>query len=96
MKKVVQRKEVSILEAIDRIKKAIGEFYRLKKDVLGGEKKNEEGCEKVMEKWKKPKIRWRKINCDGALDLKTKIVGARVIVRDYKGEAVDGNVEEEW
>ena len=35
MKKVVQRKEVSILEAIDRIKKAIGEFYRLKKDMLG-------------------------------------------------------------
>ena len=93
---VIQRKKVSIHETIERIKQTIREFYRLKKDVLGGEKKNEEGCEKVMEKWKKLKIGWRKINCNGALDLKTKIVGARVIVRDYKGEVVDGNVEEEW
>ena len=35
--------------------------YKLKKDVLGGEKKNEEGCEKVMEKWKKLKIGGRRL-----------------------------------
>ena len=87
---VTQRKEVSIHKAIDRIKKAIAEFYSLKKDLLGDEKKKGKGCEKVMEKWRKPEIGWRKINCDGALDLKTKEAGAGVIVRDYKGEVVDG------
>ena len=87
---VIQRKEVSIHETIERIKQTIREFYRLKKDVLGGEKENEEGCEKVMEKWRKPKIGWRKINCDATLDLKTKVAGTGMIVRDYKGEVEDG------
>ncbi|XWS34958.1 hypothetical protein CRYUN_Cryun21dG0082300 [Craigia yunnanensis] len=44
----------------------------------------------VIERRSKLKIGWRKINCDGALDLKTKVVGAGVIVRDYKGVVVDG------
>ena len=87
---VIQRKEVSIHKAIDRIKKAIAEFYSLKKDLLGDEKKKGKGCEKVMEKWRKPEIGWRKINCDGALDLKTKEARAGVIVRDYKGKVVVG------
>ena len=57
---------------------------------MSGKKGEWLGKGQVLERWSKLEVGWLKVNCDGALDLKTKVAGAGVIVRDCNGVGVDG------
>ena len=69
---------------------AVNEFYRLKKDLCLESRESGMGNDKLLERWIKPEEGWLKVKCDGALDLKTKIAGSGVIVRDWNETVVDG------
>ena len=87
---VLERKCVSIDKAIVRINGAINEFYRLKRGLVKKGKENGKRTNTRMDIWIKLEIGWLKVNCDRALDLKTKIVGFWVIIRNSDGMVVDG------
>ena len=84
----MERKHVDIENL--RIKGVVNEFYRLKKDIDKEEKRNKERMGKSVERWEKPEISWLKVNCDGAMDIKSKVATSNVIVRNWQGKLVDG------
>ncbi|XWS16885.1 hypothetical protein CRYUN_Cryun33cG0019600 [Craigia yunnanensis] len=87
---VMEKKCVGIDEPILRINGAVNEFYRLRSDICLERRVNENSIDKNMERWLKPVVGWLKVNCDGAMDLKTKVAASGVIVRDCEGVVVDG------
>ena len=87
---VMERKCIGVNEALRRVNMAVNEFYFMKVDLKINNKESGMVNKKKMEKWKKSEEGWMKVNCDGALDLKTKVVGSGIIVRNSDGIVVDG------
>ena len=65
---VMERKSISIHEAIMQINMVVGEFYRLKKDLNLDKRGNGNDNAIELEWWIKPEEGWFKVNCDEAFD----------------------------
>ena len=87
---VMERKNVSIHEAILKVNGAVNEFYRLNKDFSLEKNERGKGNKNMLEMWIKLEEWWLKMKCDGDLDLKTKVAGSSVFIRDSDEAVVDG------
>ncbi|XWS44376.1 hypothetical protein CRYUN_Cryun15aG0039700 [Craigia yunnanensis] len=89
-KMVMERKHINIKEVSRRTKDAIKEFYKLKGNMNINCRENEKGSRSNADSWEKPMERYLKVNCDGAVDVRTKVVESGVIVKNSEGNVVDG------
>ena len=87
---VIEKKYVSIHEAILRIRVVVNKFHDLTKDMDMVKSNSDGDNNKELKRWKRPEDRWVKVNCDGAFDSLTKIDGTRVIVENNDSVMMNG------